>query len=61
MGECNCVDPYDDDRDYVDNVVIATVKKSKPVVAMDSGSCENVVRPDDLTDDVKVISNAPAV
>ena len=51
--------PSDDDADYVDNVIVAAVNEVKLLVAMDSGSCENVVRPDDLPDDVKVIPNGP--
>ena len=56
----SCVVPSDDDREYIDNVV-AVVKEAKIPVAMDSGSCENVIHPDDLPEGFKVIPNAPDV
>ena len=54
----NCVLADEDDDAYMDDVIGAAVEQVKMWVAMDSGSVDNVVHPDDLPADVRIIPNA---
>ena len=59
-GDINCVIPDDDDDSYIQEVVKAAVIQERKIkVAIDSGSVDNVVHPDDLPDNIHVEPNAP--
>ena len=57
--DVNCVLADDEDDAYMNDVIGAAVEQVKLWVAMYSGSVDNVVHPDDLPADVRVIPNAP--
>ena len=55
----NCVIADDDDDSYIQEVVRAVVEERKLRVAIDSGSVDNVVHPDDLPENIHIEPNAP--
>ena len=54
-----CVIPGDGDTSYMTDVIGATTQEAKIPVAMDSGSCDNVVHPDDLPEDIVIVPDPP--
>ena len=55
----HCVIPDDDDDSYLQEVTRAVVEERKLRVAIDSGSVDNVVNPNDLPENIHVEPNAP--
>ena len=59
-SDVNCVIPDDGDDSYIQEVIKAAVIHERKIkVAIDSGSVDNVVHPDDLPDNIHVEPNAP--
>ena len=59
LEELACVIPGDGDTSYMTDVIGATTQEAKIPVAMDSGSCDNVIHPDDLPEDIVIVPDPP--